>query len=391
MIRVVLMTDFSESYANKLVKGMAAYSFERSPMMLCKMPLSVYASGGIQKVLEFAIKWNADAIIGQFNENENLDIFKQNGIIVVAQDYRKRFKGITNITADYYGQGREAARYFIGQGVRNFGYYGLSGMMWSDERRDGFISEITKSVTGATVAITERSSMDDIWWYDLGKLTEWLKSLIKPVAVLACDDNMAFHIIEACNQANDPNLRIPDDVMLLGVDNDESLCQLCLPTLSSFDTLAERAGFFVAKQLDERMKMPVEERMDAYADVMVLPGSIITRKSTDIFFNENPYVKKVCDYIRAHFTENVKVDELVNLVPMSRRMLEKLFSSEMKVSIHQFIIKLRVEKMTSLMTQGHTPQEAAEIMKMDFKALSRSFKMVMGVPPTEYVKSLSKH
>ncbi|MCQ2185160.1 MAG: substrate-binding domain-containing protein [Bacteroidales bacterium] len=390
MIRVVLMTDFSEAYANKIIKGLASYSFERNPIVLCKMPMSVYASGGIEKVLEFAVKWKADAIIGQFHEKENLDIFKQNGIIVVSQDYRVRFKGITNITADYVEQGREAARYFIKQGVRNFGFYGLSGMVWSDERRDGFLAEISKSVSGATVSITERSSMDEIWWYDLSKLTAWLKSLIKPVAILACDDNMAFHIIEACNQANDPGLRIPDDVMLLGVDDDEPLCLMCSPTLSSFNTLAERAGFFVAKQLDERMKLPMEERMAAYADVNVMPGPIVTRKSTDIFFNENPYVKKVCDYIRGHYTENVKVDDLVDLVPMSRRMLEKLFLREMKVSIHQFIIKLRVDKMISLMNKGNSPQEAADAMGMDPKALSRSFKMVMGVPPTEYKKSLAK-
>lgn len=387
MIRVVLMTDFSESYANKLIKGMAKYSFERTPLVICKMPLSVYASGGLEKVLEFAVSWKADAIVGQFNEDDDLDIFRQHGIIVVSQDYRRRIPGISNITADYHAQGKDAARYLIKQGARNFGFYGLSGMVWSDERRDGFISEVTNTVDGAAVSILERSCTDDIWWYDLGKVTEWLKSLPKPVAILACDDNMAFHIIEACNQVDE--ILIPDDVMLLGVDDDESLCQLCSPTLSSFKPMVEHAGYCVAKQLDDRMRMPVEERMNAFADIMVMPGSIVARRSTDIFFHENPYIKKVCDYIQHHFTENVKVDELVALVPMSRRLLEKLFMNEMKVSIHQFIIKLRIDRMIALMTQGNTPQEAANLMNMDLKALSRSFKTVKGLTPSEYMKGFS--
>jgi len=388
MIRVVLMTDFSESYANKLIKGMAKYSFERTPMVMCKMPPSVYASGGISKVLEFAIKWKADAIIGQFDEKDDLNIFKENGIMVFAQDYRKRLEGVSNITSDYAAEGRIAADYLIRQGARNFGFYGLSGMVWSDERREGFISEVSKELDGTPVSVMERSSMDDIWWYDLGKVTDWLRSLPKPVAMLSCDDNMAFHIIEACNQADEPGLRIPDDVMLLGIDDDESLCQLCSPTLSSYKPMIEHAGYCVAKQLDDRMLLPLEDRMKETSDVRVLPGSIVTRRSTDVFYHENPYINKVCEYIQKHYTENVKVDDLVALVPMSRRLLEKLFFNEMKTSIHQFIIRLRIEKMIALMTQGFAPQEASNLMNMDLKALSRSFKMVKGMTPTEFVRSI---
>lgn len=388
MIRVVLMTDFTESYANKLIKGMARYSFERNPMVMCKMPLSVYVSGGIEKVLEFAIRWKADAIIGQFDEKDDLDIFRKNGIIAIAQDNRKRFEGVSNITADYSAQGREAARYLISQGARNFGFYGLAGRVWSDERREGFISEIAGALDGAIVSVIERSSMDEIWWYDLEKVREWLKSLPKPVAILACDDNMAFHIVEACNQMGEQGLRIPDDVMLLGMDDDESLCQLSSPTLSSFKPMVEHAGYCVAKQIDDRMLLPLEKRFSEYSDIRVMPGSVVTRRSTDIFFLENPYIKKVCDYIQHHYTESVKVDELVALVPMSRRLLEKLFLSEMKVSIHQFIIRLRIDRMIALMAQGHTPQEAADIMNMDSKALSRSFKAVMGKTPAEYARNM---
>ena len=388
MIRVVLMTDFSESYANKLVKGMAKYSFEHTPIAMCKMPLSVYTSGGLEKVLEFALKWKADAIIGQFRDGDDVDIFRRNGIFAIAQDNIKRFKGITNITSDYEREGRICAQYLIKQGARNFGFYGLSGRVWSDERKEGFMSEIEETLDDAGISVIERPCMEEIWWYDMGRVTEWLRSLPKPVAILACDDNIAFNIIEACNQLNESGMHIPDDVMLLGVDDDDSLCQLCSPTLSSYRPMIEQAGYNVAKMLDERMKMPIAKRFEELGDIYVHMGSIVTRRSTDVFFHENPYIKKVCDYIQKHYTENIKVDELVALIPMSRRLLEKLFANDMKVSIHQFIIHLRINRMITLLTQGMSPQEAANAMGMDLKPLSRSFKVVVGKAPSEYAKGI---
>lgn len=389
MIRIVFLTDFSESYANKLVKGIAKYSFECSPVVMCKMPLSVYSAGGIGKVLEFALQWKADAIIGQFDEKDDLSIFGKNGIVVFAQDYHKRLSGVSNITSDYTREGRIAARYLINQGARNFGFYGLSERVWSEERKNGYISEISEFFSNASISVLEKPGKDEVWWYDLSRVTEWLRGLPKPVAIMACDDNMAFHIIEACNQMDESGFRIPDDVMLLGVDDDESLCMLCSPTLSSYKPMVEHAGYCIAKKLDERMSLPPEERVKIIEDVVVMPGSIVARRSTDVFFHENPYINTVCSYIQCHYTENLKVDQIVKMVPMSRRLLERLFLKEMKVSIYQFIIRMRIEKMILLMTQGKTPQEVAEIMNMDIKALSRSFKAVVGKTPSEYMKILT--
>lgn len=352
---------------------------------MCKMPRSENEAGDLEKVADFAVRWKADAIIGQFNENDDLGIFRDKGIIVIAQDYHSRIPSVSNITSDYRAQGRDLAQFFIKRGAHNFAFYGLSGMVWSDERRDGFFSCISQSLSSYTSSILERPCTQDIWWYDSEKLLEWLISLPKPVAILACDDNMAFHIIETCNQYDEYGLRVPYDIMLMGVDNDELLCNLCSPALTSYKSMIENAGYEVAKQLDERMKLPLQERLDACSDIIVMPGYIVPRRSTDAFLHQNQYIRTVCDYISNNYTEKIKVDDLVSLVPMSRRILEKLFASEMKSSIHQFIIKTRVDRMISLMAEGKSPKEAAEIMNMDLKALSRCFKALKGMNPTDYM------
>ncbi|MBO6248152.1 MAG: substrate-binding domain-containing protein, partial [Bacteroidales bacterium] len=233
MARLLLMTDFSESYANKLLKGIVRYSHDHDPWVVCKMPLSLRDSGRMDEVLKFALSWQADAIIGQFLPTDDVDSFKRNGIIAIAQDYHQKFPSISNISGDYAASGRICADYLIKKRVHNFGYFGLKGMIWSDVRRDSFIEEIRLKVPDATISIQEKDDISETWWYDLEGLRKWLRELPKPVAILACDDNRAYYIIEAARLEGGDDMRIPEDIMVLGIDNDESLCQLCSPQLSS--------------------------------------------------------------------------------------------------------------------------------------------------------------
>ena len=91
MARLLLMTDFSESYANKLLKGIMRFSHEHEPWVVCKMPLSLRDNGRMDEVVKFAVDWKADAIIGQFLPTDDVDAFRKHGIIAIAQDYHQKF------------------------------------------------------------------------------------------------------------------------------------------------------------------------------------------------------------------------------------------------------------------------------------------------------------
>ena len=389
MARLILMTDFSESYANKLLKGIMRYSHDHDPWVVCKMPLSLRDNGRMDEVVKFAEDWNADAIIGQFLPNDDVDAFGRHGIIAIAQDYQQKFSTISNISGDYAASGRICADYLIKKRVRNFGFFGLKGMVWSDERRDSFISEIQSRVQDATISIFENRDISATWWYDLEELEEWLSDLPKPAAVLTCDDNRAFYIIEAARLSGRDNMRIPDDIMVLGIDNDEFLCQMCSPQLSSLNQDTEEAGYNTAQFIDELLALPVEQRVKTIQDITVKPTFVTTRRSTDAVLHPNPFISRILHYINNNVTERVSVDDVVALVPMSRRLLESTFRREMGTSIYQYIIKVRVEKMKDLIVNGNPPLAAADMLNVDYKIIARSFKKLTGMTPGEFADTIT--
>jgi LacI family transcriptional regulator len=387
-----MMTDFSESYANKLLSGIMRYSHEHEPWTVCKVPLSLRDSGRMQELVDFATRWKADAVIGQFRSGDPVEGFLDRGIITLAQDFQQRFPNLINISGDYYLSGEMAADYFIEKGVRYFAFYGIPGMVWSEERLEGFSARIRERLPDATVSVHMKTSLQEIWWYDTDSLTEWLAALPKPVAILGCDDNIAYQIIEAVTQVGREDMRIPDDILVMGVDNDASVCQMCSPQLSSINQEVEHAGYQAAALIDELLAFPPAERRSRYRDIIVKPSYITTRQSTDAYIHQNPYVSKVMYYVNENLGSRIKVESLVDLVPMSRRMLETTFARETGISLYQYIIRARVNRMKDLINAGHSPLQAADELGTEYKIIARNFKNLTGMTPAEYAKKqLNSH
>lgn len=387
MARVLMMTDFTESYGNKLLQGIIKYSHEHSPWVVGKIPLSFRDGNQLKTAAEIADHWKADAIIGQFRSFEDIRPFQERGIIPVAQDFLQSFPGIINITGDYLEAGRMAARYFMERGLRHFAYYGLNGVVWSDGRRDGFM-EVAARDAGAPLRksdIREIKNLKTSWWYNTEKLIHWLRSLPKPVGIYCCDDNKAYNIIEACSQSQQTGLRIPEDILLLGTDNDETVCQLCMPQLSSVALDVEIAGYQVAALIEYLLNQPPKERSKHYSDIIVRPTHIVTRHSTDALVNDNPYISKILRYIENNIGKSLRVEDLVALVPMSRRTLEETFSKSMGTSIYRYIIQTRVSRFQKLILGGLSPSQAAMELGLEYKSLSREFKRQTGLSPKEFL------
>ena len=389
MARVLMMTDFSESYANKLLSGIMRYSHEHEPWTVCKVPLSLRDSGRMREVADFAVSWKADAVIGQFRNSDNVKVFQEKGILTLAQDYQQRFPDLINISGDYVLSGEMAADYFIEKGVRHFAFFGISGMVWSEERLEGFAARIRERVPEAHLSVRMKTGLHDVWWYDTASLTEWLAELPKPVAVLGCDDNIAYQIIEAVSQVDREDMRIPEDILVMGVDNDASVCQMCAPQLSSINQDVEQAGYQAAALIEELLSFPPQERQQHYRDILVCPTYITTRQSTDAFIHENPYISRIMYYVNENLHNRIKVEGLVDLVPMSRRMLETTFARETGISLYQYIIRARVNRMKDLINTGLSPLQAADELGTDYKIIARNFKNLTGMTPAEFAKKQS--
>ena len=386
MARLIMMTDFSESYAMQLLRGIMRYSQEHDPWVVSRMPLSMRDNGRLEEVARFAADWRADAVIGQFRVTDRLELFSRQGIIPIAQDYVQPFPGVVNIRGDYVRSGEMAADFFIGKGIRNFAFYGVKGMVWSDERCRAFQERVLSQLGDAFFSAFELTDPSDAWWYDTSETLSWLEQLPKPVAIFACDDNRAYQVVEAVHQSRREDMHIPEDILVMGVDNDEPLCTLCTPQLTSVNQDTESAGYRTAALLDELLQLPPEKRPEHYRDITVPATYITPRRSTEAFIHRNPHVSRIMYYVNANLGNPIRVDDLVKQVPMSRRMLETLFLRETGISLYQYVIHARVNRMKELIHSGRSPVQAADDLGTEYKIIARNFKLLTGMTPAEYAK-----
>jgi len=379
MARIILLTDFSEEYAKLLLKGIAKYSKEHEPWVMCKMPLSYRDLHGIEGVLQWALKWKADAIIAQFYPTDNVKVFRDNGIIAIAQDFKTRFTEIPNITGDHHLAGKIGANYFIQKGFKNFAFYGFKGIVWSQERCNGFKEELIKHGLDKNYFEYQNIDFKDLWYYEPEPLMTWLKRLPKPVAIMACDDNQGHHITQLCRQYG---IKIPEEISILGVDNDEPICTLSDPPLSSLNQAVEKGGYDAAELIHKFMQQPGSK----LGNVIVKPTHIITRQSTDIYATEDTYIAIVLKYIHQNTDKKININDLARLVPLSRRLLETRFKEVTEQPIYSYILNLRIEKFAQQLLESDIPiiEIAMDMGFFDYKNISRQFKRVKGCTPSDY-------
>lgn len=381
MVRLILLTDFTEAFAHNLLRGILEYSKGREPWVVCRMPPSYKQSYGIPGVLEWAKKWQADAIIAQFNDNDEVELFRENGIVALAQDFQSRFSVIPNITSRYELTGQMAADFFLQKGFRNFAFYGYKDVVWSEERYMGFRNRIMEKGLGDNFFEYKNQPLENLWYYESEPLADWIKSLPHPVALMACDDTRGNKIMEMCQVLG---INIPEEIAVLGVDNDEIICNLSEPPLSSVSLNIVKGGYEAARLIDRL----IHNEETSYEDVIIQPVTIVNRLSTDIYATDNPAILAALKYIHQNLANKINVEDIVKQVPLSRRLLEIRFRQVTGQSIYQYISDLRMERFSQLLLASTEPVAdlAMQVGLADSKNLARQFKLWKGCTPVEYRK-----
>ncbi|WP_446785674.1 substrate-binding domain-containing protein [Macellibacteroides fermentans] len=379
MAKILLLTDFSSGYSRNLLKGIVRYSKEVGNWSFQRMPLYYRMLYGENGVVEWAKKWQADAIIAQLTD-VNIELLNDLNIPIIVQNYRDRNKAVSNLTGDYFNTGVMAAKFFLNRGYRNFAFYGFKGAIWSRERADGYSHEIEKQ--GYKLAILENDNKDrEEWSYNHTVLGNWLQSLPKPVALFACDDHFALQISETCNVYN---INVPDDIAILGVDNDDLLCNISDPSLSSIVLDVENGGYNAGKLLHQLITKEITEPFN----IVVNPLIIERRKSTEKYAVWDKNIRTILNYIEKNYANHLSVEELVKQVPLSRRVLEKKFKEETGESLYQYIQNYRIDQFTRLLiTTDYSLFEAALQSGFEnYKNVSRIFRKYKSLSPAEYRK-----
>ena len=379
MYKILLLIDLSEQYGRSLMQGMVRYSNEHGPWVFCKMPIYFREKHGVKGVLKWARDWGANGIVAALESEAGASQIVASGIPVIAQDYKERFTNIPNITGNYHETGKMAARYFLSRGYRHFAFYGFGDIVWSRERAQGFEWQVRDAGYQVQYFESKKKGTHDLWYYKPSPLSAWLKSLPSNVALMACDDNQGHHILEACKIAG---IRVPDDMAVLGVDNDELVCHLTEPSMSSIALDTERGGYEAARLLEHM----IIHRVQNPGNIIIRPTAIVTRHSTDILATDDKMIANALKYIHQHIELNPGVKEVLAQIPLSRRALEIRFRNATGLPIYKYIQALRLEKFSNqlLVSESSIMDIAIGLGLGDNKNISRAFRKLKGCSPAEY-------
>lgn len=377
MIKLMLLLDVASEFDRRLIRGLVRYSRENGGWLFFRVPLPLqYESldGKGAHIIDLARNWGANAIVGRWLCSDT-SLLSSLGVPVVIQNYRERSREFSNLTGDYIGTGKIAAQYFRSAGLPHFAYFGVREVVWSEERKDGFVQELAAAGEVADCLMIEQTDL-----HERERIGRWLKELPKPVGLFCCDDAHALSISEICQAEN---VSIPGDISLLGVDNDELICGISDPEISSINLDVEHAGYLLGKRIHAQLQ---ENSREPFS-VVVKPGAITFRASTGVRSVSDPYVQKVIEFILVHFAEDITLEDVLSQVPLSRRSMELRFKKEMApMTMHRFLLYCRVEHFARLLasTDRPIPELAMRSGLAGDSNISRTFRRFMSCSPQEY-------
>lgn len=375
MIKILLLTDYSQESERRLLNGFVKYTDTQGGCIFYPMSHLISENkDNSKKIIQLAKKFKVDAILGLW-PNINTEEAKKLGIPIFLRTYKKEYPDFPMLTGHYEDFGAYAADYFIKQNFNNYAFIGFKDILWSTYRYKGFNKQINLIKKQETFCY----EVDD-FRSEVKAISKWLHSLPKPAAVFACNDFMARQVTELCLLEN---IRIPEDISLLGVDNDEFMCNISSPTLSSIKLNFEKHGFEIAKIL---FKM-IRDNAIWPARITVEAVGVVERMSTKHKIIADPYIREIVEFINHNYKQEIDITKLVSFIPLSRRSIEMKFKKEMSpYTIISYITKLRLDFFCHLLESTTMPiKEAAEKSGfIETSNFSTIFKKHKGCTPSEY-------
>jgi len=279
------------------------------------------------------------------------------------------------ITLDSEAVGRLAADHFLGMGLQHFGYCGVRGRVASADRRTsltGHLAAHGHELLAFSQAVAEGES-------HLEPLMRWLQSLPKPVGVLAFDDKLGERVLTACRWAG---LSVPEQVAVLGIGDDELMCEVSWPSLSSISFPTSRLGYEAAEMLDAAIG--VRRTMELVRKIE--PTGVTVRASTDTLAVADPLIRAAVAYIREHAGEPIGVKHVTMALDVSRRTLDRRFVDLLGRTVHDELAAVRMQIARKLLSEGDRPiaQIAESCGYATAASFSRAFHQSLGCWPSDY-------
>jgi LacI family transcriptional regulator len=380
--RVALLIESSRTYGRGILRGIARYAHVNGPWSIYAAERELHSG-----LPEWLRTWKGDGIIARIEDSRMAAALVRLGHPVVDTLGNKRFGAIPGFDTDARAVAQLAADFFLRAGFRHLAFCGYRGIPFSDRREAGFaaclaehgrkaqvFSSKLSHYPPANIQATEQSGLSAET-----AIARWLRQQPRPLGLFACNDVRAQQVLNACREHG---LRVPEEVAVIGVDDDDVLCNLCEPPLTSIEPDTERLGYEAAALLERMMK----GKGPKTGLVQIPPLRVVERASTDVVAIADPILVEAVRFIRDHVDEGIGVKDVLTRVGRSRTDLEQRFRHGLDTSIRLEILRRRMDRACSLLQQTELRlDEIARRAGFSTTAhLCRLFQHRLDQTPTEY-------
>ncbi len=373
--RVALLLDAASGFMRQALRGISAYRHAGASWRVAAL-----GSHALDVLEDSGTEW--DGLLGYIATRDRAERVRRQPVPAVNLGNRIPTPGIPQVIGDDVAMGRVAAEHLLDRGFRRFAYCSVTGEAFTRERGRGF-SE-TVAAAGHPCDLyepgIERSALWN-WALRQADLARWVEGLASPVGALCAHDGLGVELLEACGRAG---VRVPEDVAVVGVDNDAVLCEVAEPPLSSIDANTVRRGYEAAALLDRLMagEAPPE------GPTRIEPIGVVARRSSDTLAVDDENVRAAMRFIYEHADTDISVADAAAVTYVSRRTLEYRFRKLMGHTLGEAVRRAHVERARGLLlTSDLTLHDVARAsgFKNDV-ALSHVFKRETGLSPGQYRK-----
>jgi LacI family transcriptional regulator len=375
---VALIVETSTAYGRAILSGISQYVREHGPW-------TVYIE---QRSLQdpappWLERWEGDGIIARASTPKSARNLLKTGVPTVDLNDQVRGLGLPQIHSDHAAIARLAAEHLMERGFRHFAYFGFPVVEWSVRRHEAFTAHVVAAGHQIHEGLPDRrvswSHQQASWEDEIEGVAQWVKRLPKPLGIMAGNDIRGIQMLDACRRAR---VAVPEEVAVVGVDNEELVCLLAYPPLSSVIPDAYKVGYESAALLDQMMKgHRVTEMLRS-----IPPLSVATRQSSDVTAIANPCVANAMRFIREHACQGIGVADVLEHLTVSRSMLQRLFRNELGQTILDAITAVRMQRVKQLLTETDLSlTDIADRAGFSYvEYLSTSFRRQTGQSPSSY-------
>ena len=338
--RVALLIESSRAYARELIRGIARFNQDRTHWRI------EFTPRGLDDPPPAWLKaWKGDGILARINDQRMARALSRKGIPVVDLRRKLRSKGVPLVGPDDAAVSRLVVEHFRERGFRRLAFVGMpvgthKAMDTRAEHFRRFVEQAGDEHRQLNVEVVTRG---DRWETQCGQIRDWIERLDRPCAIMACNDDLGLQVLDACRRAG---IRVPDEIAVAGVGNDECFCDLALPALTSVDLNPRKIGYEAAARLDRMMAgKSVPDR-----ETVVAPSGIVARMSSDVVATEDSRVAQAVLFIRQHACDGIQVKDVLRHVCVSRALLEPHFKRILGHTVHQEIQRVRLLRVQELLT-----------------------------------------